>query len=101
METYNVIKICALLVFITICVCYYVTKAVKNNWVDKIKETLMKACKEAEEQWPEGHGNEKKFYVLNKVESLCDDLDIPFSVIKTAVLKLIEQIVSNYNNFIK
>lgn len=77
---------------------YYIVKAIKNKWLEKITDAINKAIKEAEEKFPEsGSGDLKKTYVLKAVEEECVKLGIPYSLLKSLISTFIDKVVSNYN----
>lgn len=74
---------------------YYLIKAIKNGWIEKITQTINDAIKYAENHI-EG-GTQKKQYVLSEVEKKCNELGIPYSLIYKLVNKIIDKVISNYN----
>ena len=95
MTTKELIELIALVLFILIQVIYYSILAIKNHWVKKILETMNEAIKYAEMNID---GGEKKFnYVLTKVEEKCEELGIPFVLIRKLVKKLINKTIEGYN----
>lgn len=76
---------------------YWIYVAVKNHWVSQILETVKIAMIEAEERWPQGHGEEKKQYVLDAIKEKCESLQIPYSLIVSTISKIITEIVSHWN----
>ena len=95
MTTKELIELIALALFILIQVIYYSILAIKNHWAKKILETMNEAIKYAEMNID---GGEKKFnYVLTKVEEKCEELGIPFVLIRKLVKKLINKTIEGYN----
>lgn len=95
MTTKELIELIALALFVIIQVVYYSILAIKNHWVKKILETMNEAIKYAEMNID---GGEKKFnYVLTKVEEKCEELGIPFVLIRKLVKKLINKTIEGYN----
>lgn len=87
-----------LIIIIAVAVAFIVwlaLKAIKNKWVSSIVDTVNSAMKEAENS--KQSGEEKKKYVLMKVEEKCTDLKIPYTLIFKLVSKLIDAIVKHYN----
>lgn len=74
---------------------YYLIKAIKNGWIQKITTTMNEAIKYAEKHI-EG-GEAKKEYVLRKVKEKCEELGIPYSLIENLVKRIIDKVVANYN----
>ena len=74
---------------------YYIVKAIKNGWVEKLTQTINEAIKYAELNIR--GGSEKKQYVLGKVEEKCTELGIPYTLIYKLVNRVIDKIISNYN----
>lgn len=92
-------QICLLIaiIFIVCLLIYYLIIAIKNGWMKKLTSILNNAIKEAEEKWPQGHGDEKQAYVLNAIETACSELGIPFSLLRKMICKLINTIIEHYN----
>lgn len=78
---------------------YYAIKIVKNNYVNKIYDSIVQAMKHVETL--ELSGSAKKEYVLNQVKATCKNLDIPYDFIATLVSKVIENVIKGYNSMIK
>lgn len=76
---------------------YCLYQAIKNKWIGQLMETIEAAMKEAEEKWPEGHGDEKREYVLAAVEKKCEELKIPYTLLTSMLTRIISQIVSHWN----
>jgi len=96
-------KISSIVMLVCLCVIlvaffiYIIFKAIKNKWLNKLSDTLKDSIKEAEAQYPSGHGEDKKKYVLAKIEEKCKELNIPVKMIFTAISTLINNIIANYN----
>lgn len=77
---------------------YFLVKAIKNGWITKITKTMNEAIKYAELNFTDGDKKKKKLeYVLSKVEEECDELGIPFTLIRNLVTKIVKRIISDYN----
>ena len=77
---------------------YVLINGIKNKWFGKILATIEDAIKEAEKLYPEsGSGDKKKDYVIKKIEDKCNELGIPYALLKTVICKAIDKIVANYN----
>lgn len=74
---------------------YYIIKAIKNGWIQKITQTMNEAIKFAEENIKDGKA--KKEYVMKCVEEKCEELGIPYALIEKLVSKIINKVISNYN----
>lgn len=96
LEMIELIVIAVILIVLTI---YYLIKAIKNHWLAKISDAIVKAMKEAEASGKTGQ--EKKAYVLDKVEELCLELSIPYAFIKKLIDRFIEKTIKSYNNMTK
>lgn len=91
-----------ILIVITLAVIiFFVIKGIKEGWLKQLLETLRDAIKEAEKLYPDGHGEEKKAFVLKAIEVKCVELKIPFKVIKSLIEKSIETIIYGYNTIAK
>lgn len=87
-----------ILTIVTVAVAvYYLIKAIKNNWIKQLIDTVENAVAEAETKYPVGSGNEKKGHVLNAVRLKCIELKIPYTIIFGLINKLVDKIVSDYN----
>ena len=65
-----------------------------NNAVDY----TIKRIKEAEEKFPEsGSGDKKKAYVIEKVKAKCDELGIPYALLKKLINVAIDKVIEDYN----
>lgn len=96
-KTSSIIMLVCLCVILLAFVVYVLFKAIKNKWIGKLFDTLKTAIKEAETKYPSGHGEDKKKYVLARIEEKCKELNIPVGMIFSAISKLINTIVENYN----
>ena len=77
---------------------YCIVMGVKNKWFSKLWETIKIAIKEAEEKYPEsGSGEKKKEYVLAKVEEKCNELGIPYLLLKKLINLAIDKVIEDYN----
>lgn len=99
MTTLELIELIVLALTVCCLAIYYLVKAIKNHWLSKISSEVFKAMKEAEKSGLSGSA--KKEYVLEKVEALCKELDVPYTFIKKLIDKLIEKTIKSYNNMTK
>ena len=97
MSTLEIIELVILIVAAVGLGGYYLFKAIKNKWIGSLLTTIKTAMKEAEEKWPEGHGEEKKEYVLDILKKKCEELSIPYTILVTIFEKLIATIVEHWN----
>lgn len=98
----DIIKLVLLIVVIIVLFTYYLIKAIRNKWFKTLLSTIETSIKEAEKKFPEsGSGNKKKEYVLNKVEIKCEELGIPYKLLKKLITTAIDKIIANYNVIIK
>lgn len=95
MTTLELVELIVLLVVALALGVFYAFKAIKNGWVSKILSTINDAIKEAEKSGKTGP--EKKAYVLQQAEKVCDELKIPYKIIESLVAKIIDNIVKDYN----
>lgn len=95
MTTLEIVELCVLGACILALAVFYTIKAIKNGWVKSILGTINQAIKDAEASGKTGP--EKKAYVLEQVEKVCDELKIPYKIIEKLVSKLIDTVVSHYN----
>lgn len=98
MSTLEIIELCIIAVaFITLLI-YSIVKCTKNHLFSKILTTIESSIKEAETLFPgTGRGEEKKQYVVSKVEEKCNELGIPYSLLKKLVSIAIDKIIANFN----
>lgn len=101
MSTLEIIQLICLAVITLGILVLFITKGIKNKWLDKLMDCIKVSIKEAEEKWPSGHGSDKMNYVLEKVKLECDELGIPYLFIYKLVKTLINKIVDGYNIIIK
>lgn len=101
MTVLEIIQLCVIAVAVLALSIYIIVMGIKNKWLSKLIEAAKEAIVEAEKQWPEGHGEEKKQYVLNKISDKCKELGIPYEILKKLIDKLVEEIVGNYNTIAK
>ena len=78
---------------------YFIVKMVKNHWIKQLTDTLNEAMHYAEVAIT--GAEEKKKYVLSKIEEKCIELGIPYGLIYKLVNKLIEKIVNYHNRIAK
>lgn len=95
MTKLELIELIVIGIIALVLIIYYSILAIKNGWVKKITSTLNEAIKYAEINI-EG-GDAKKKYVMEKVEEKCEELDIPYVLIRKLLSKLINKIIANYN----
>lgn len=95
MSTLELIELIVLGVVLVGLSVFYLVKAIKNGWLKKIMKTINDAIKEAEVSGKSGA--EKKAYVMEQVEKVCDELGIPYKIIEKLASKLIDTIISHYN----
>lgn len=77
---------------------YIIVMAIKNKWIGELMETVEIAISDAEKIFPEpGSGEEKKQYVLAKVEEKATELGIPWKILKSIVSALVDKIIADYN----
>lgn len=98
---FELIRFIAECVICVALIIYYLIVIIKNKWLSQIIDTIKLAIAEAEEKWPEGHGIEKKEYVLAKVQEKCEALKIPFGLIYKLIVKVINNTVEGYNTIKK
>lgn len=84
------------IVILSLCA-YYIILAIKNKWIRQLIDTIENAIKDAEKQFPEGHGTEKKNIVVKAVIVKCEELGIPYNLLYKLISKLIDKIIANYN----
>lgn len=101
MQITNIIEFIATLALFILLIIEIFKDAKKNNWTNKLLDTIKSACKEAEELYGAGEGSKKQEYVLKKVEEKCNELSIPYKRAYSLVVKLIKQIIDGYNTIVK
>ena len=94
MSKLELIETIALAVVALVIVVYYLILAIKNGWIKKLTQTVYEAIKYAEENLK---GNEKKAYVMRRVEARCSELGIPYTLIYNIVNKLIDKVIAHHN----
>jgi len=99
MTTLEIIELVAIILAVVAFLVWFGINAVKNKWITALSETIKAAIKEAEASGKSGE--EKKAYVLQKVEEKCKELGIPFKLMVGLVSKLIDTIVKHYNVMVK
>lgn len=99
MNVPSIVSICITTAILLYLVIHYSIKAFKNGWVKKIYDSLKAAIKEAEST--QLKGSAKKAYVLEKIEKTCEDLGIPYRLIKKTLSSLIDKIIEYYNTISK
>lgn len=97
MSKLEILQMIGLALIVVGLVIYYVIKAIKNKWVQKLSKTIENAIKEAETKYPEGHGQEKLEIVLEAVKNKCNELGIPYALLYKLIKKLVDKIIANYN----
>lgn len=88
----ELIILCIIALFVAI---YFIIKAIKNHWIEKITLVINESIKYAELNIKEGPA--KKRYVLEQVELKCEELGIPYTFISKLVGKIIDKVISDYN----
>lgn len=92
------IETIAIVVITLAVVIYYIVKGVKNKWYSKLLSTMNEAMAEAEKTFKEpGSGETKKNFVITKIKEKCNELGIPYNLIKSLIDKAIDASVSAYN----
>lgn len=97
MSTLEIVELIILIVLALGLGGYYLFKAIKNKWLGSLLSTIKTAMKEAEEKYPEGHGEEKKQMVLDALKEKCEELSIPYTLLVAVFEKLIASIVEHWN----
>lgn len=93
----EIVELCVIAALILGLSSYYLIKAIKNNWLGQLTETINDAIAEAEKQYPEGNGDKKKEIVLNAVKSKCKELGIPYDLLYKLISKFIDKVIQDYN----
>lgn len=101
MGTLNIILIVALALIIVGLIVFYLIKGIKEKWLSEVLDCVSQAIKEAEKQFGPGQGDAKQVYVLKKVRLKCEELKIPYALIETLIVALINQIIAHYNIIVK
>ena len=94
LELIETIVLAAVLVIVLV---YYMIAAIKNGWIKKLTKTINEALRYAEDNIK--GSEEKKKYVLTKVEEKCIELNIPYFMIQWLISKLINKVISHKNIF--
>lgn len=97
MTTKEIIEISVLAVLVLGFGIYYLVKAIKNHWIEKLTATINEAISKAEKEYPNGNGDKKKEIVLEAVKAKCEELGIPYSLLYKLISTLIDKIIANYN----
>ena len=97
MTMLEIIQLICLAVISLTLVIYFIIKAIKNKWVEKLTSCIEVAIAEAEKKWPEGNGDKKLKYVLNAVKDKCNKLGIPYTLLYKLIKKLVDKIIEHYN----
>ena len=98
MTTLEIIQLCVISVAILAILIYIIVMGIKNKWFSKLWDTIKVSIKEAEEKFPEsGSGDKKKAYVLEKVKAKCDELGIPYELLKKLIDVAIDKVIEDYN----
>ena len=98
MTTLEIIQLCVIGVAILAILIYIVVMGIKNKWFSKLWDAIKVSIKEAEEKFPEsGSGDKKKAYVLEKVKAKCDELGIPYELLKKLINVAIDKVIEDYN----
>lgn len=95
MSKLELIETIAIAAVVLVLAVYYLIVGIKNGWVKKITKTAYEAIRYAEENIK--GKNEKKKYVMTKVEEKCVELGIPYGLIYNLVSKLIDKIIAHHN----
>ena len=98
MQIKELLMLVGLIIAVLAIIVIIAVNAIKNGWIKQIIEVIDKACGEAEAKWPEGHGEEKKAYVIEAVKAKCKDLKIPFNLLAKLIPQLIDEAVKAYNS---
>ena len=98
MTTLEIIQLCVIGIAVFAILIYCLVVGIKNKWFKQLLETMNTAINEAETKFPEqGSGEQKKAYVLEKVKVKCDELCIPYELLKKLINVAIEKIIEHYN----
>ena len=98
MSVLEIIQLCVIAVAILAILIYIIVMGIKNKWFSKLWDTIKVSIKEAEEKFPEsGSGDKKKAYVLEKVKAKCDELGIPYELLKKLINVAIDKVIEDYN----
>ena len=98
MTTLEIIQLCVIGIAILAILIYCLIVGIKNKWFKQLLETMNTAINEAETKFPEqGSGEQKKAYVLEKVKAKCDELCIPYELLKKLINVAIDKVIEDYN----
>jgi len=97
MKPLTIILIAILALIIIGTICYLILTKVKDKWLNEIYEDLQKAIQEAEDKYQSGEGQQKRVYVLHTIKQKCEELKIPFNVMKSLLNVMINKIIEYYN----
>ena len=98
MSVLEIIQLCVIGVAILAILIYIIVMGIKNKWFSKLWDTIKVSIKEAEEKFPEsGSGDKKKAYVLEKVKAKCDELGIPYTLLKKLINLAVDKVIEDYN----
>ena len=98
MSVLEIIQFCVIGIAILAILIYIIVMGIKNKWFSKLWDTTKVSIKEAEEKFPEsGSGDKKKAYVLEKVKVKCDELGIPYELLKKLINVAIDKVIEDYN----
>ena len=102
MTTFEIIQLCIICVIVLAFAVWFVIKAIKDKWLQKLWDTTKQSIKEAEENFPEsGSGDKKKEYLIGKIKEKCKELGIPYKLIKKLIDLLIDTVIKGYNTIAK
>lgn len=98
MTTLEIIQLCVIGIAVFAILIYCLVVGIKNKWFKQLLETMNTAINEAETKFPEqGSGDKKKAYVLEKVKAKCDELGIPYALLKKLINVAIDKVIEDYN----
>ena len=98
MTTLEIIQLCVIGIAVFAILIYCLVVGIKNKWFKQLLETMNTAINEAETKFPEqGSGEQKKAYVLEKVKAKCDELCIPYALLKKLIDLAIDKVIEDYN----
>lgn len=98
MSVLEIIQLCVIGVAVLAILIYIIVMGIKNKWFSKIWDTIKVSIKEAEKKFPEsGSGDKKKAYVLEKVKAKCNELGVPYALLKKLIDLAIDKVIEDYN----
>lgn len=98
MSVLEIIQLCVIGVTAFVILIYIIVMGIKNKWFSKLWDTIKVSIKEAEEKYPDsGSGEQKKAYVLEKVKTKCNELGIPYTLLKKLIDLAIDKVIEDYN----